>query len=115
MVGTSKSYLATGPKKSRWSGSCGFSRLRSGVTSVFLVVEKIGGLQPGASFQDMFPVWDVSVSTLRLGGRCDDSRTQEMGGEKSTKIIKGYTVKGICHFTYIPFWEPTNPPPVWHF
>lgn len=28
---------------------------------VFLVVEKIGGLQPGASFQDMFLVWDVSV------------------------------------------------------
>ena len=74
---SSKSYLATGH---RWG--------------------KKLGMQPGASFQDMFLVWDGSVSTLRLGGRCDDSRTQEMGGQKSTKIIKGYTVKGICHFTY---------------
>ena len=64
MVGTSKSYLATGPQKESMVGKLWKvveSRLRSGVDKCFLVVEKIGGLQPGASFQDMFPVWDVSV------------------------------------------------------
>ena len=65
--GPASHTLLQDPKKSRWSGSCGKlwkvveSRLRSGVDKCFLVVEKIGGLQPGASFQDMFPVWDVSV------------------------------------------------------
>ena len=39
------------------------------MTSVFLVVEKIGGLQPGASFQDMFLVWDVSVKNPETWGK----------------------------------------------